>query len=261
MPSAAPTVAILIPARYGSARFPGKPLADLGGKPVIQHVYESVLGTPHVKEIQVVTDDSRIQQTVEGFGGRACVVSKPCRTGTDRIAEAASNINCDVLINLQGDEIPLHQGLLGDLIEPFLESQARIGTLKRRIRMAKEIHQPSIVKVTTSSSGQALYFSRSPIPFVRDGQPSESDFSFYMHLGLYIFRRETLFEFARLPTGILEEAEKLEQLRALEHNIPIQVWETSYPSIRIDQEEDLEEANTLLSQRENPKLQTTSVRS
>jgi len=255
MPSLRPAVAVFIPARYGSARFPGKPLAELAGKPLIQHVYEAVKGISHVNEIQVVTDDSRILETVEGFGARACLVESPCRTGTDRIAVAASQIDCEVVVNLQGDEIPLHPGLLNDLIEPFLESNAQMGTLKRPLKSLKQVNQPSVVKVVTNHAGEALYFSRSPIPCLRDANHMASIPTFYMHLGIYIFRRETLLRFAELPTGVLEEAEKLEQLRALEHGIPIQVWETKHPSLRIDQLDDLKEASDLLSHTESFKFQ------
>lgn len=261
MPSSPRTVAVLIPARYGSARFPGKPLAELAGKPLIQHVFEAVKGISHVSEIQVVTDDSRILQTVESFGGHACLIESPCRTGTDRIAKAASHIDCEVVVNLQGDEIPLHPGLLNDLIEPFLKSNAQMGTLKRPLKSMERINQPSVVKVVTNHEGEALYFSRSPIPCLRDGNHMASSPTYYMHLGIYIFRRETLLRFAELPTGVLEEAEKLEQLRALEHGIPIQVWETTHPSLRIDQVEDLKEASELLANREGFKFQVSGFRS
>ena len=261
MSSPTPTVAVLIPARYGSERFPGKPLAKLAGKPLIQHVYEAVMGLPHIHEIQVVTDDSRILQAVEGFGGKACLVEGPCRTGTDRIAKAASHIDSEVIINLQGDEIPLHPGLLNDLIEPFTRGNAPMGTLKRPLKSLKDVNQPSVVKVVTNHAGEALYFSRSPIPCWRDTSDFSSTPVFYMHLGIYIFRRETLLRFTELPTGMLEEAEKLEQLRALEHGIPIQVWETHHPSIRIDQVEDLQEADDLLAKKERLKFQVSGFKS
>ncbi len=263
MPSSRPTVtvAVFIPARYGSARFPGKPLAELAGKPLIQHVYEAVKGIPHVSEIQVVTDDSRILKTVKEFGGRACLVDSPCRTGTDRIAKAAAYTECDVAVNLQGDEIPLHPGLLSDLIEPFLHGEAQMGTLKRPLHNFEEVNQPSVVKVVTNHAGEALYFSRSPIPYLREGNPMKSIANYYIHLGIYIFRRETLLRFAELPTGVLEEAEKLEQLRALEHGIPIKVWETQHPSLRIDHVEDLKEASEILANVESSKFQVSSFRS
>ncbi len=260
MTSSRPAVTVLIPARFGSSRFPGKPLAELAEKPLIQHVYEAVKGSTHISDIQVVTDDTRILQAVEGFGGHACLIESPCRTGTDRIAKAASQIDCDVIVNLQGDEIPLHPGLLSDLIEPFVNSNAQMGTLKRSVKSMEQVNIPSVVKVVTNQAGEALYFSRSPIPCVRDGNHLTSIPTFYMHLGIYIFRRETLLRFAELPTGILEEAEKLEQLRALEYGIPIQVWETTHASLRIDQVEDLHEAGELLSNKERFRFQVSSLK-
>ena len=246
MPSPSQSVAVVIPARYGSTRFPGKPLVDLAGKPLIQHVYEAVNGVPHVTDIRVVTDDHRIVQAVKGFGGQASFVDSPCRTGTDRIAKVVSQLDSHVIMNLQADEIPLHPGLLGDLIDPFLQSDAQIGTLKRRIANWEEYQESSVVKVVTNEEGRALYFSRSPIPYWRDKKADDLVPVSFMHLGIYIFRRDTLIRFSELPTGVLEEKEKLEQLRALEHGIPIQVWETTHPSLRIDQVEDLQEANQWL---------------
>ena len=258
MTSSRPVVTVLIPARFGSSRFPGKPLAELAGKPLIQHVYEAVKGNSQISGIQVVSDDTRIVQAVEGFGGNACLIECPCRTGTDRIAKAASQIDCDMVINLQGDEIPLHPELLSDLIEPFGNSDAQMGTLKRPLKSMEQVNHPSVVKVVTNQAGEALYFSRAPIPWVRDGNHLTSNPTFYMHLGIYIFRRETLLRLAELPTGILEEAEKLEQLRALEHGIPIQVWETTHPSLRIDQIEDVHEASEILSKKERFRFQVPS---
>ena len=260
MTSSRPAVTVLIPARYGSSRFPGKPLAELAGKPLIQHVYEAVKGHSQISDIQVVTDDTRIMQAVEGFGGRACLIESPCRTGTDRIAKAASQFDCDVIVNLQGDEIPMHPELLSDLIEPFVTSNAQMGTLKRPLKSRERANHPSVVKVVTNQAGEALYFSRAPIPCERDDHPLTSTPIFYMHLGIYIFRRETLLRLAELPTGILEEVEKLEQLRALEHGIPIQVWETTHPSLRIDQVEDLHEANEILSKKERFRFQVPSFK-
>ena len=246
MPSPSPSVAVVIPARYGSTRFPGKPLVELAGKPLIQHVYEALHGVSQITDIRVVTDDHRIMQTVKRFGGHATFIDSPCRTGTDRVAKVASQLDCPVIMNLQADEIPLHPSLLTDLIVPFLQGDAQIGTLKRRITSRDEFQASSVVKVVTNDEGQALYFSRSPIPYWRDKNGNELAPVSFMHLGIYIFRRDALLRFSELPTGVLEEIEKLEQLRALEHGIPIQVWETTHPSLRIDQVEDLQEANQCL---------------
>ena len=247
MPSPSQTVAVVIPARYGSTRFPGKPLVELAGKPLIQHVYEALHGVPRITDIRVVTDDHRIMQAVTGFGGQASFVDGPCRTGTDRVAKVATQLDSQVIMNLQADEIPLHPGLLGDLIDPFLQSKAQIGTLKRRITSRDEFHASSVVKVVTNEEGEALYFSRSPIPHCRDQNGNDPFPVSFVHLGIYIFRRDTLLRFSELPTGVLEEKEKLEQLRALEHGIPIRVWETTHPSLRIDHVEDLQEASLCLS--------------
>ena len=245
-----PDVLVCIPARYGSSRFPGKPLAKLAGKPLIQHTYEAAQHIPSVSDILVVTDDQRIEQTVREFGGQACLVETPCRTGSDRVAHAVSHLAYDVIINLQADEIPLAPSLLTDLIDPFLASETLIGTLKRRIEDNGEVQNSSIVKVVTNKQGEALYFSRSGIPFVRDNEPSSKErVRQYMHLGIYMFRKDVLQQFAALPTGMLEEVESLEQLRALEYGIPIRVWKTCAPSLRIDTPEDLRQATYYLAQR------------
>ena len=239
-------VSVCIPARQGSSRFPGKPLATLAGKPLIQHVYDSVAKVPSVGQIMVVTDHETILQTVKDFGGNACLVTEPCRTGTDRVATVASQLAYDVVVNLQADEILLHPELLSDLIEPFLTSTAEIGTLKRKFSPDDDRDNPSMVKVVTDRQGQALYFSRSPVPCWRDGIPAGIDEATWLHLGIYIFTKKALQQFSRLPSGFLEEAEKLEQLRALEHGLPIMVWETNHESLRIDTPEDLAIAESLL---------------
>lgn len=235
-------VTVVIPARYASSRFPGKPLALLAGKPLIRHVYEQATRVPKVTQVLVATDDLRIHESVERFGGCSTMVTKPCRTGTDRVAEAIQDLPGEIVVNLQADEILLAPDLLLDLIAPFLAGDAEIGTLCRPLTCREELAQSSVVKVVTDRQGRALYFSRAPIPHVRDHNHETSPFASH-HLGVYIFRRDTLNRFAALPSGELEQAEKLEQLRALEHGIPIHVWETTHPSIRIDTQEDLERAN------------------
>ena len=242
MPADNPSIAVVIPARYGSSRFPGKPLALLAGKPLIQHVYERAATVPANARVLVTTDDVRVSETVQNFGGLAVMMTDPCRTGTDRVAAAVQTLACNVVVNLQGDEIPLSPDFLMDLINPFLAGTAEMGTLRRAMGRGEEFSQSSVVKVVTDRQGRALYFSRSPIPYVRDHAPSPSSFAF-LHVGVYIFRRATLDRFAALPTGALEQAEQLEQLRALEHGIPIHVWDTAHASLRIDTPEDLENAN------------------
>ncbi|MBI3807979.1 MAG: 3-deoxy-manno-octulosonate cytidylyltransferase [Nitrospirae bacterium] len=243
MTKSTPSVMVVIPARYGSSRFPGKPLVMLGRKPMIQHVYEHASACRAVTEVLVATDDERIKQAVEGFGGRVAMVAGDYRTGTDRVAGVARMFDRDYFVNLQGDEIPLQPELLAGLIEPFIESGAGMGTLKRAIDSTEDVHNPSVVKVVTDHLGNALYFSRAPIPLVRDDAGRRAvEGLHYIHLGLYIYRRDTLLKLASLPTGRLEDAEKLEQLRAMEHGIPIRVWETEHASLRVDTPEDVESA-------------------
>ncbi len=239
-------VSVCIPARQGSSRFPGKPLAKLAGKPLIQHVYEAAKLVPQVSQTMVVTDHNAIFQTVKDFGGEVCLVTESCRTGTDRVAKVSSQLSSEIVVNLQADEVLLHPGLLSDLIHPFLHSGSGIGTLKRKLSQQEDRGNPSIVKVVTDQQGQALYFSRSPVPCWRDGLPTEGTDATWMHLGIYIFQKAVLQQFSELPSGILEEAEKLEQLRALEHGLPIMVWETEHESLRIDTPEDLALAESFL---------------
>lgn len=242
-----PCVSVCIPARFGSSRFPGKPLALIGGKPLIQHVFEAVQRADGVGQIFVLTDHQDIFRTVRNFGGQALMVNEACRTGTDRVAKVADQLDYEVVVNLQADEIPQHPGLLSDLIGPFLQSAEGMGTLKRPIRDVSELNNSSIVKVVTDYRGRALYFSRSAIPHWRDGKPEMPVPLAWMHLGIYIFRKPTLLHLSGLPTGVLEEAEKLEQLRALEYGIPIRVWETRHASLRVDDPKDVPAAEVQLS--------------
>ncbi len=239
-------VSACLPARYGSSRFPGKPLKVIAGKPLIQHAYEAVERVKEVDQILVVTDNKTILQMVKEFGGDAQLVTEACRTGTDRVAKIASDLTHDVVVNVQADEILLHSDLLSDLIQPFIRSGTQIGTLKRKIVKQEDCANPSIVKVVTDEQGRALYFSRSPIPCWRDGTHKTVDPIAWMHLGIYVFQKPALQQFHDLPTGLLEDAEKLEQLRALEHGLPIQVWETRHASLRIDTPEDLATAEAFL---------------
>lgn len=246
MPSRNPSVTVVIPARFGSSRFPGKPLAPLMGKPLIQHVYERVRAAG-IDQVLVATDDDRIGEAVKKFGGTAVLSHEPFRTGTDRVAGVARQLTSQVFVNLQGDEIALHPDFFTDLVIPFLESGAGMGTLKRRLTSDDDLKNPGVVKVVTDRNGEALYFSRAPIPHLRDGLTDHATNGLhYVHLGIYIYTRDTLLHLAELPTGLLEEAEKLEQLRALEHGISIRVWETTHPSLRIDTKEDLAEAAATL---------------
>jgi 3-deoxy-manno-octulosonate cytidylyltransferase (CMP-KDO synthetase) len=234
-----PSVTVVIPARYGSSRFPGKPLVKLGAKPLIQHVYERAAACSAVSNVVVATDDKRIQQAVEQFGGHVMLMTGEYRTGTDRVAAVASTLPGEYFVDLQGDEIPVSPDLLTDLIEPFVASRAEIGTLKRAIESPEDLQNPAVVKVVADQQGRALYFSRSPIPMVREDPSHRATNGLgYIHLGVYSYRRAALLKFATLPTGVLEDAEKLEQLRALEHGMVIRVWETTRSSLRVDTPED-----------------------
>ncbi|HEU4685213.1 MAG TPA: 3-deoxy-manno-octulosonate cytidylyltransferase [Nitrospira sp.] len=240
MTNARAQVTVVIPARYGSSRFPGKPLALLGQKPLIQHVYEQAAACRSVNHVLVATDDERIKQAVERFGGRVVMVKGEYRTGTDRVAAVARMYAGDYFLDLQGDEIPLSPDLLDDLIEPFLRSGAEMGTLKRAMDTTDDLQNPGIVKVVTDVQGYALYFSRAPIPFLRDESTRRVVSGLhYIHLGLYLYTRKALLRFADLPTSHLEDAEKLEQLRALENGVRLRVWETKHASLRVDTPEDV----------------------
>ncbi len=249
MPSASRSVTVVIPARYGSSRFPGKPLVELNGKPMIQHVYERAVACRAVSDVLVATDDERIKQAVERFGGRVIMVTGDYRTGTDRVAAVARMFAGEYFLDLQGDEIPLNPELLTDLIEPFLESGAGMGTLKRVMDHTEDLLNSAVVKVVTDARGHAMYFSRAPIPFVRDDPGMKVIGGLhYMHLGLYIYTKETLLRFAALPMSRMEDAEKLEQLRALDHGIRIRVWETNHASLRVDRPEDVPDVAERLQQ-------------
>ncbi len=245
------SVLVVIPARFRSSRFPGKPLATLWGKPLIQTVYEAASQQSSVDRVIVATDSVDIEQCVQGFNGEVVLTESSARTGTDRVAEVASRITAEMIVNIQGDEIIFDPRLLDDLIEPFVQGSAQMGTLRRPLTTLDNFHNPNVVKVVVGNTGNALYFSRSAIPFHRDSQNHVSILSnhaIYEHVGVYIYQRQMLREFAAMPTGTLEAAESLEQLRAMEAGIVIQTWETTYPSIRIDTHEDLAAAEKMAPQ-------------
>lgn len=256
-----PDVTVVIPARYGSSRFPGKPIALLGTKPIIQHVYERAAACGAVSEVVVATDDERIQRAVEAFGGQAVLTSGDFRSGTDRVANVARSRQGRFFLNLQGDEIPADPELLTDLIEPFVASGVEMGTLRRALHTAEELQNPAVVKVVSDRQGRALYFSRAPIPLIRD-DPDRGPVKglHYIHLGVYIYTRETLLRLASLPTGVLEDAEKLEQLRALDYGITIRVWDTEHASLRIDTPADAAFAGESLQRQAVKKALETSTR-
>ncbi len=239
----------IIPARYASTRFPGKPLAVLGGRPVIQHVYEKVSSA--LGEAWVATDDERIMSAVASFGGRAVMTRSDHRSGTDRIYEAATAIGttADVIINVQGDEPFVHASQLDTVCRLFDDSQTQIATLGKRFETMEQAENPNSPKIVTDVNGYALYFSRSVIPFVRGKERDQwlGAFPFLKHIGLYAYRREVLAEITRLPQSPLELAESLEQLRWLQNGYRIKVGLTDVETIGIDTPEDLARAEAFLS--------------
>jgi 3-deoxy-manno-octulosonate cytidylyltransferase (CMP-KDO synthetase) len=233
--------ALIIPARYRSSRLPGKPLLKETGKYLVQHVYERASLARRVQEVIVATDDPRIAAAVEHFGGRVVMTRRDHPTGTDRVAEVARGLDADLIVNVQGDE-PLIDPATLDLLPQILqrESAAPMATLAVPISSSEQWHNPNCVKVVCDERGRALYFSRSPIPFVRDGQP---DFAaqpprFLQHLGLYAYRRDFLLRLSQMPPSPLEELEKLEQLRVLAAGHPIAVGVVHHASIGVDTLED-----------------------
>jgi 3-deoxy-manno-octulosonate cytidylyltransferase (CMP-KDO synthetase) len=236
-----------IPARYKSNRFPGKPLAHIAGKPMIQRVYECAAACPELSGVCVATDDERIAACVHDFGGNAVMTEKSHRSGTDRVSEAAFTMgleNDDLVVNIQGDQPFFHPSQITRLVSPFAKDESiSMTTLKYKIKKKSEIKNPNHVKVVTDAKGFGLYFSRSPIPFYRN---TASRGDYFKHLGLYAFRMGFLLRFARLSEGVLESAEKLEQLRALENGIKIKVVETPFDSIEVDIPEDIKRVEKML---------------
>ena len=241
----------IIPARYASTRFPGKPLAMLGGRTVIQRVYEQA--TAILEEAYVATDDERIFQAVEQFGGRAIMTRADHKSGTDRIEEAAEKIStqADVIINIQGDEPFIQKSQIETLMHLFDEPSTQIGTLGKRFESIEAAMNPNSPKIVTDKRGFALYFSRSIIPYVRGKEQSEwlQHFPYLKHLGLYAYRREVLQEVTQLPQSPLEIAESLEQLRWLENGYRIRVGLTDVETVGIDTPEDLQRAEEFLASR------------
>ncbi len=238
----------IIPARYASTRFPGKPLALLAGKPVIQRVYEQVVSV--LGEAYVATDDERIREAVAQFGGQAVMTSTNHKSGTDRIQEAATLINtdADVIINVQGDEPFIQRSQLETVCHLFDDPQVQIGTLGKPFETMEATENPNSPKIVTDLQGYAMYFSRSVIPFIRGKERQDwlGHFPFLKHIGLYAYRREVLSEITKLPQSPLELAESLEQLRWLQNGYRIKVGLTDVETVGIDTPEDLARAEAML---------------
>lgn len=238
----------IIPARYASTRFPGKPLVVLGGKPVIQRVYEKVASV--LGEAYVATDDERIFNAVASFGGQAVMTRTDHKSGTDRIEEAVTKLNttADIVINVQGDEPFIQQSQIETLCNLFEAPETQIGTLGKRFESMEAAENPNSPKIVCDMRGFALYFSRSVIPFIRGSERNEwfARFPFLKHIGIYAYRREVLKEITQLPQSPLEIAESLEQLRWLQNGYRIRVGETDVETIGIDTPEDLQRAEESL---------------
>lgn len=237
---------VIIPARYASTRFPGKPLYPLKGMPVIQHVYENSKHARLADDVIVATDNETIFERVFTFGGKAIMTDKKHPSGTDRIAEVAASMDYDIIVNVQADEPLIRPEMIDDVITVLDDKRASIGTLTKKIEDPNEIADPNIVKVVFDKEGFALYFSRSPIPF----QASHSElltFHCYKHIGIYSYRREVLVALAKMEPSRLEQIEKLEQLRALENGMKIKIKETFFETYGVDTPEDLERVEKCLS--------------
>ncbi|MGE5245035.1 MAG: 3-deoxy-manno-octulosonate cytidylyltransferase [Betaproteobacteria bacterium] len=239
-------IVAVIPARFASTRLPGKPLADIDGRTMIEHVYRRASAAASVRRVIVATDDLRIVETVRRFGGEARLTRGDHVSGTDRLAEVASGLDCDVVVNVQGDEPLIDPRSIDRLVAPFAsEPSLSMATLYRRIDNPGDLADPNVVKVVLDRAGYALYFSRAPIPHMRD--PRGGWPPLYKHIGLYAYRRNALLVLASLEPTPLERAEALEQLRALEHGIRIKAVETPHDSISVDTPEDLETVRRLIA--------------
>ncbi|MDD2557451.1 MAG: 3-deoxy-manno-octulosonate cytidylyltransferase [Desulfuromonadaceae bacterium] len=241
-------VIAIIPARYASTRFPAKPLADIHGKPMLQHVYERSLKAKLVDDVIVATDDERIFAAARAFGARVVMTSAEHETGTDRLAEVAETLDgVDLIVNVQGDEPMIEPDMIDAAVAP-LRAQADIsmGTLMTAIYNPADFANPNVVKVVTDKNGYALYFSRAPIPYTRDSAVQQDGVYGFKHIGLYVYRRDFLLHYSDLKPTVLEQAEKLEQLRVLEHGYRIHVALTEHQSMGVDTPEDLERVRAAL---------------
>ena len=241
-----PKVVVVIPSRFGATRLPGKPLVTLGGKPMVQHVYERAKRAQTVHEVLVATDDPRIVDAVASFGGQARMTRSDHRTGTERIAEVAAHEAGAIFVNVQGDEPLIDPASIDTAVAALLEEPAaQIATVVTAIRHANDIMDPNVVKAVVDFDDNALYFSRAPIPWVRDTQ-QKVHVKYWKHLGLYVFNRDALLEYPTLPQGELEKIEQLEQLRWLENGWRIRVAEVMRDAVSVDVPEDIPRVEKLL---------------
>lgn len=243
----------IIPARFASTRLLGKPLADIGGKPMIQHTYESSLKSKLLNKVIIAVDDTKVEEAAKNFGANVLMTPKEIPTGSDRLAYVIREMpEAKIIVNIQGDEPFISGTMIDQAIEPLLfDRSISVSTLAKKIETVEELKSPSIPKVVFDYNNFALYFSRSPIPFVRDAKTyldrlNKADI--YKHIGLYVFRREALLKFTRLESTDLEQIEKLEQLRMLENGMKIKIVETEYDTLSVDTPEDLVRARKYYTQ-------------
>lgn len=234
----------VIPARYGATRFPGKLMQKLGDRTIIAQTYQHTLETGLFNEVWVATDSEIIKEEIINIGGHVVMSSRMHESGSDRIAEAIEKLEVDIVVNVQGDEPFIQTEPLEKLIKAFDDPQVKVGSLMQKISEPIDIDNPNIVKVVVNDRHDALYFSRSPIPYNRN---RESQVPYFRHIGVYAFRKQTLLDFTNWPLGRLENAEKLEQLRYLENGVSIRMVETLFSGIGIDTPEDLEKAKNLIN--------------
>ena len=234
-----PQVVVVIPSRYAATRLPGKPLVNLAGKPMVQRVYEQAKLAQTVHRVLVATDDQRIVDAVQAFAGEARMTRSDHRTGTERIAEVAAHEPGDIFVNVQGDEPLIDPVAIDTAVAALLEDPpAQIATVATPIRHVPDIMDPNVVKTVLDFDSNALYFSRAPIPWVRDTQ-QKIHVRYWKHLGLYVFQRDALLEYPTLPQGELEKIEQLEQLRWLENGWKIRVAEVEHDAVSVDVPEDV----------------------
>lgn len=246
MSTGSPIVWAVIPSRYAAVRLPGKPLVSIAGKPMIQHVWERVSRATKLAKVVVATDDERIRAAVKAFGGEAIMTRSDHRSGTDRVAEVAVAAHADIFINVQGDEPLVAPEAVDALVEAIAEDETvQLATLAVPLQNPKDIMDPNIVKVVLDFNGDALYFSRAPIPWVRDTANSVHA-RHLKHLGLYAYRREALLDYRTLPPGDLERVEQLEQLRWMENGYKMRVAETEHDAVSVDVPEDVARVEKLI---------------
>jgi 3-deoxy-manno-octulosonate cytidylyltransferase (CMP-KDO synthetase) len=252
-----PTIIGVIPARFASTRLMGKPLADIGGKPMIQHTYESTLKSKLIQKIIVAVDDEKVFQVVRDFGAEVMMTPKNIATGSDRIALVAKKYdNAEIIVNIQGDEPFISGVMIDQAIEPLLfDKTINVSTLAKKIQTPYELESPTIVKVVFDYKNFAMYFSRSPIPYVREAKSKDEILEkadIFKHIGLYVYRREYLLKYTQLAPTDLENIEKLEQLRMLENGFRIKIVETEFDSFSVDTPDDLNRARKIYELLKNP---------